>query len=81
MLLNYLFKYVLRGDIYPIHMSNFRFLVSASNQFFDVIVKKRNFDMKKLIMMQKLDPKIASLKPTKTGHVDRVIDSLNYLSL
>ena len=38
---------------------------SACNHFF-------NHDIKKLIMMQRLEPRTAGLKPTKIGHVDRV---------
>ena len=34
--------------------------------------KKSDYDVKKLIMMQKLDPKNASLQPTKIGNEDTV---------
>ena len=43
------------------------------NQFFDVIITFFNYDIKKLIMMQKLEPRNASLKPTKTGNVHKVM--------
>ena len=32
-----------------------------------------NYDFKKLIVMLKLEPRTVGLKPTKIGHVDRVI--------
>ena len=36
------------------------------------MVKKSDYDIKKLIMMQKLQPRTTDLKLTKIGHVDRV---------
>ena len=43
------------------------------NQFLDVIITIFNYDViKKLIMMQKLEPKTVGLKPTNMGHVDRI---------
>ena len=42
------------------------------NQFLDVIVKKSDYDVKRLIMMQKLVPRTVGLKLTRIGHVDRI---------
>ena len=36
------------------------------------MVKKSDYDIKKLIMMQKLEPRTVYLKLTSIGHVDRV---------
>ena len=36
-------------------------------------VKKSDYDIKKLIMMQKLEPRTVGLKLTKIAYVDRVI--------
>ena len=46
------------------------------NQFLDVIITFFNYDIKKLIMMQKLLPRTVSSKPNKIGHVDRIIACL-----
>ena len=48
-------------------------LVSSYNQFFDVTVLKSDYDIKKLIMMQQLEPRAVGLRPTKTARVDRQI--------
>ena len=37
-----------------------------------IIVTFLRYDIEKLIMLQKLEPRTTGLKPTKTGHVDRV---------
>ena len=36
------------------------------------MVKTSDYDIKKLIMMQNLEPRTVGLNPTKIGHVDRV---------
>ena len=38
-----------------------------------------NYDINKLSMMQKLEPNF--LKPTKVGHVNRVIEPINLMTL
>ena len=48
-------------------------LVSASQSIFDAIIAFINYDIKKLIMMQKLVPRTTGLKLTKIGQVDRVL--------
>ena len=66
-------------------MSNFNGLYARGswlwflhhNQFFDVIVQKSDYDIKKLIRMQKLKSRTAGLKSTKIGHVDGVSIGLN----
>ena len=71
------------GDTCPVHMSNFSGLQARGawfwflhhNQFLDVIITFFNYNIKKLIMMQKLESRTAGLKPTKIRHVDRVIVS------
>ena len=56
-----------------IQKHGFWFYFLHHNQFFDVLVKKSDYEIKKLIMMLKLEPTIVGLKPAKIGHVDRVI--------
>ena len=64
--------------IHPVHVPNFsgrlsRFLVSSFCiiiNFCHVIIKKRENVIKKLMMMQKLDPRTAGLMPSKIEHVD-----------
>ena len=66
---------------YRLHMSNFnellqfRSMVHGSsfctvhhNQFLDAIITCFSYDIKKLIVMQKLEPRTVGLKPTKIGH-------------
>ena len=44
-------------------------------------LKKSDYDLKRLIMTQKLEPGIAGLKPTRTGRVDRVLFDLTALAM
>ena len=48
--------------------SNFRIIINLLTSQ----LKKSGYDIKKLIMMQKLESRTVGLKPTKIGHVDEV---------
>ena len=67
--------------IYSVHMHNFKgfrpavlFSIFYIIIFFDVIITCLNNAIVKVIMMHKLEPKPADLKPIKAGHVNGVID-------
>ena len=57
------------------NLVGFRLVVLDSlhhDQLFGVIVKESDYHIKKLIVMQKLESRIAGLKPTKIGRADSV---------
>ena len=58
--------FIFRGFIPAVLGISFYIIIN----FFSVIIKKSDYDIKKLIMMQKLEPRIAGPKHTETGHVD-----------
>ena len=63
--------------IWPEDVSNFREIEFFCFSFSIVIQFYFNYDIKNLIMMQKLKPRIVGLKLTKIGHVDKVKDYYN----